>query len=140
MISEGRELSLLNGVNIRTDSMDAVKITTKQAQNAAETGIKTKTDKKEPTAQELTRLNEFEKRSLPVSDKVILDAIDRINKFLSGINRRFEYSIHEKTKEVIIKVINSDTNEVVREIPPEKILDMIAKIWEMAGLIVDERR
>lgn len=140
MISEGRELSLLNGVNIRTDSMDAVKITTKQAQNAAETGIKTKTDKKELTAQELTRLNEFEKRSLPVSDKVILDAIDRINKVLSGINRRFEYSIHEKTKEVIIKVINSDTNEVVREIPPEKILDMIAKIWEMAGLIVDERR
>ena len=32
------------------------------------------------------------------------------------------------------------TNEIIREIPPEKILDMVAKMWDTAGLIVDERR
>jgi flagellar protein FlaG len=37
-------------------------------------------------------------------------------------------------------VIDENTNEVVREIPPEKILDVMASIMELAGLIVDERR
>jgi len=41
---------------------------------------------------------------------------------------------------VRVKVLDSETNEVIREIPPEKILDMVAKMWELAGLIVDERR
>jgi flagellar protein FlaG len=40
----------------------------------------------------------------------------------------------------MVKVINSDTNEIIREIPPEKTLDLVAKMWEMAGIIVDERR
>jgi len=39
----------------------------------------------------------------------------------------------------MIKVINSETDEVIREIPPEKILDLIAKLWELAGIIVDEK-
>lgn len=88
----------------------------------------------------ITQLTEYEKRELPISEKVVLDAIERANKAISGGNRKFEFSIHEKTKEIMVKVIDSDTNKVIREIPPEKILDMVAKIWEMAGIIVDERR
>ncbi|HHY78507.1 MAG TPA: flagellar protein FlaG, partial [Clostridiales bacterium] len=53
---------------------------------------------------------------------------------------RFEYSIHEATKQIMVKVIDKETDEVIREIPPEKILNMVAKMWEIAGLIVDERR
>lgn len=40
----------------------------------------------------------------------------------------------------MVKVIDAETEEVIREIPPEKILDLVAMIWEMIGLIVDERR
>jgi flagellar protein FlaG len=53
---------------------------------------------------------------------------------------RCEYSYHEKTNRVSIKVINADTDEVIREIPPEKSLDMLQKMWEMAGILVDEKR
>lgn len=88
----------------------------------------------------LTHLSEFEKRELSASEKLVIDTIEKANKAFVGGNRRFEFSIHEKTKEIMIKVINSDTNEVVREIPPEKTLDMVAKMWEKAGILVDERR
>ena len=89
----------------------------------------------------LSQLSGMERRGeLPISDKVVIDAIEKANRALSGANRRFEFSIHEKTKQIMVKVIDSDTNEVVREIPPEKILDMIATFWEMSGLFVDERR
>ncbi len=51
-----------------------------------------------------------------------------------------EFSYHEDTKRVSIKVINTDTDEVIREIPPEEALDMLSKMWEVAGILVDESR
>ena len=45
-----------------------------------------------------------------------------------------------KTNRVTIKIVDKKTKEVIKEFPPEKTLDMIAKVWEMAGLMVDEKR
>lgn len=86
------------------------------------------------------QMSEVEKRELSIPDKVIVEAMERANRVISGTDRRFEISVHEKTNNIMIKVINTSTNEVVREIPPEKILDLIGNLMEMAGLIVDERR
>ncbi|MGB7605782.1 MAG: flagellar protein FlaG [Lutisporaceae bacterium] len=77
---------------------------------------------------------------LSMDEKQWINLIERANKALNGGNRNFEFSIHEATKEIVVKVIDTDTNEVIREIPNEKILDMVAKMWEMAGIFVDERR
>jgi len=41
---------------------------------------------------------------------------------------------------VTIKVFDKETEEIIREIPPEKTLEMIEKMWELAGLLVDEKR
>jgi flagellar protein FlaG len=76
----------------------------------------------------------------PINEKVVSEAVERVNKAIEGSNRRFEYSVHEKTNEIMIKVIDETTKEVIREIPPKKILDMVANMLEMAGLLVDERR
>lgn len=85
-------------------------------------------------------LSEQERRELPISERLVIEAIEKANKAIYGGGRKFEFSIHEKTKEIMVKVIDSETDEVIREIPPEKILDLVAKIWEMAGILVDERR
>ncbi|MFU0800389.1 MAG: flagellar protein FlaG [Xylanivirga thermophila] len=79
-----------------------------------------------------------EKKPL-LDEDVLQKAVEEANKAVEDYDRRFEFSIHEKTKSIMVKVINTQTNEIIREIPPEKILDMIAKLWEMAGIIVDER-
>ena len=47
--------------------------------------------------------------------------------------------IHDATNRVMIKIVDKDTKEVLKEYPPEKTLDMIAKVWEVAGLLVDEK-
>ncbi|MBE5874939.1 MAG: flagellar protein FlaG, partial [Lachnospiraceae bacterium] len=41
---------------------------------------------------------------------------------------------------VTIKIVDRTTKEVIKELPPEKTLDMIAKVWELAGIMVDEKR
>ena len=48
--------------------------------------------------------------------------------------------IYDRTNRITIKIVDKDTKEVLKEYPPEQMLDMIAKVWEMAGLMVDEKR
>ena len=50
-----------------------------------------------------------------------------------------QYGFHEETNRVVIKIIDKETDQVLREVPPEKTLKMIAKVWELAGILVDEK-
>ena len=75
-----------------------------------------------------------------VSPNFLEKAIEKANKSMVFRNRYLEFRIHEKTNEIIVRVIDSETKEVIREIPSEKILDMFASMLELAGLLVDERR
>ena len=68
----------------------------------------------------------------------IKKAVDEVNK--KAVNSEAIFGIHEATNRVTIKIIDKDTKKVLKEIPPEKTLDMIAKVWELAGLMVDEKR
>lgn len=67
-------------------------------------------------------------------------AVDDINKRAVDDQSEAVFGIHEKTNRITIKIIDKKTKEVIKEFPPEKTLDMIAKVWEMAGLMVDEKR
>ena len=66
--------------------------------------------------------------------------IEEMNRKINNSNEIAMFGIHEDTNRVMIKIMDKDTKEVIKEFPPEKTLDMIAKIWEMAGILVDERR
>jgi flagellar protein FlaG len=79
-------------------------------------------------------------RNIKLSEKSIKEAIENTNKKLEATDRKFEFSVNEETNDIIVKVINKETDEVIREIPSEKILDMVAKMMELAGIFVDERR
>lgn len=50
-----------------------------------------------------------------------------------------KFGIHEKTNRITIKLVDRDTQEVIKEIPPEKTLDLMAKSMELAGVLVDEK-
>ena len=65
-------------------------------------------------------------------------AVEQINQKMSDSEAVF--GIHEKTNRITIKIVDKKTKEVIREFPPEETLDMIAKAWELAGILVDEKR
>ena len=79
-----------------------------------------------------------EERERVASEASIKEAANRANRSME--RTRCEYSYHKETNRVSIKVIDKDTDKVIREIPPEKSLDMLQKMWEMAGILVDEKR
>lgn len=74
-----------------------------------------------------------------VSNNEIIRSIERANEKVTTKNTELRFSVHEKTRAIMIKVMNSDTQEVIREIPSEQILDMVANFMELAGLYIDEK-
>lgn len=70
---------------------------------------------------------------------------EKIRKAVEQLNRSMPHSeavfgIHDDTNRLMIKIVDKDTKEVIKEFPPEETLDMIAKVWELAGILVDEKR
>lgn len=67
----------------------------------------------------------------------IRKAVEKLNKNMSQSKAIF--GIHESTNRVMIKIVDKETKELIREFPAEQTLDMIAKAWELAGILVDEK-
>ncbi len=76
----------------------------------------------------------------PVAEDQIKEAVMQANTKLRAHRTRCEFSYHEETNRVSIKVFDRDTEKLIREIPPEETLEMVEKMWEIAGLLVDEKR
>lgn len=74
------------------------------------------------------------------ASKDVIKAIEEANKKLKGNDKQFEFAVHEQTKQIMVKVIDTKTHEILKEFPSEKILDMVANMCEAAGLFVDEKR
>lgn len=72
------------------------------------------------------------------NNEAIKRAVEEINR--KSRNSEAVFGIHEGTNRITIKIIDRSTKEVLKEYPPEQTLDMIAKAWELAGLLVDEKR
>ncbi len=72
------------------------------------------------------------------SHEQIRKAVEKLNRNMQ--NTEAVFGIHEDTNRVTIKILDKTTKEVIKELPPEKTLDMIAKVWELAGILVDEKR
>lgn len=79
-----------------------------------------------------------------ISTEKVKAAVEDLNKQVRQVSTikhtQLSFKYHDDTNRISITVKDSDTDEVIREIPPEKALDMLAKAWELAGLMVDERR
>lgn len=66
------------------------------------------------------------------------DALSKLNAQIA--NTHCAYSYDEDTRRISIKVYDDETDELIREIPPEKSLEALKKMWEIAGIMIDEKR
>jgi flagellar protein FlaG len=74
-----------------------------------------------------------------VSDEFVKKSLDRMLQAIQPPDTTIERSVHDETKQVIYKIKDSKTGEVVRQFPEEKLLDAAAKLIELAGIMIDER-
>lgn len=108
--------------------------TTQMSNQTAQTSGYSGVDKNHPFGTEETEGSDEQKVN---KGEQLKKAVADLNKQLP--NSEAIFGIHEKTNRVTIKIVDKSTKEVIKEYPPEETLDMIAKVWEIAGILVDEK-
>lgn len=91
----------------------------------------------EQVAQNEGRAKKTEEEILATNEK-IRKAVEDLNKKMIS-NTEAVFGIHDGTNRVTIKMVDKTSKKVIREYPPEETLDMLAKIWELAGMMIDEK-
>lgn len=79
-----------------------------------------------------------ESRAGPISREEVNTAVDSLHGLISMLQTRISFSISEETDQIIIKVINRETDEVIRQIPPEELVSLQAKMEELTGIIFNK--
>ena len=69
----------------------------------------------------------------------VQDAVSKMNEILQVTNNTSKFLYHEGLDRYYVTVVNSETEEVVKEIPPKKLLDAFYEMQKMLGMIVDEK-
>ncbi len=140
------DFSIVNGFTNTTPNVETVTKQSERVSDFQSTRLSTTASSDTETVNADTwfqrKINDSVKGGMHAAspDTTFIDkAIKEANKKLTGLNKELHYSVHKKTKDIMIKIYNKDTKEVEREIPPEKRLDAIAKVWEMMGILVDDK-
>lgn len=72
-------------------------------------------------------------------DEKIEKILKNVNEKFKVINKEFSYELHDKTNRFIVKIKDSQTGDLIKEIPSEQSLDLFASMLEMVGLLVDKK-
>ncbi|MCD6569365.1 MAG: flagellar protein FlaG [Deltaproteobacteria bacterium] len=108
------------GVRLKQDSPDRA--------NPIAIADNNKTDKISEDAYNQVRLREQVKKEL-----------DGINKQLDSMNYSIRFAIDDKLKDLVVKIVDKDTDKVIRQIPPEDVLKLRARMQDMLGLILEDK-
>ena len=74
-----------------------------------------------------------------VPKEKLMEKVDEMNEFLKPTSTSLKFQLHEKLEVYYVQIIDTRTEEVLKEIPNKKFLDMYASMAEIAGLLVDEK-
>ena len=96
-----------------------------------------------PRADRVTRPAKEQEDQVQQEGQVTRDSLEKaiaeLNKATDFVDKRLQFSIHEERERMQVFVIDNKTQEVIKEIPPEEFLNIVARIQEMVGLLLDER-
>lgn len=74
-----------------------------------------------------------------VTKEKLQKAVDVVNEFLEINNSSSKFVYHDGLERYYVTIVNRDTDEVVKEIPPKRLLDAFYEMQKMVGMIVDEK-
>jgi flagellar protein FlaG len=84
----------------------------------------------------LQKQNEYNQEEL---EEDVKKSVDDINDIVKKVKEDLAFEIHDETERMMVKVVNLKTQEIIKELPPEEMLDLSARIHKMVGLLIDEK-
>ena len=96
-------------------------------------------DKADKPVQSQSTVSASEARSEPVSREQLNQAIKATKDFVGPINSSLDFSVDEDTGSVVVKVIDKETKEVIRQFPSEEMLSIAKALDSIKGLLVKQK-
>lgn len=73
------------------------------------------------------------------SEEEVENSIAELNDTIDALQKDLRFQVHEKSNRMMVEIVNLKNNEVIKELPPKAMLDMLGRIKEMVGLLIDEK-
>ncbi|RMC99080.1 flagellar protein FlaG [Clostridium autoethanogenum] len=74
-----------------------------------------------------------------LAEKDVKKAVDKINNLMEDDSTHLKYEVSGKFNDITVQIIDDKTNKVIKEIPPKKIIEMVDKLCELAGIFLDKK-
>ncbi|KUP05253.1 flagellar protein FlaG [Bacillus coahuilensis p1.1.43] len=88
---------------------------------------------------DLSKYQSEDHRASALTKEKAEKTVETLNQFLETTQTALKFQFHDKLEEYYVTIINEKSNEVVREVPPKKLLDIYAAMAEFLGIIVDKK-
>lgn len=113
----------------KTVEVETVSVATPKVQEAPAVSVVYAARDKSPA--------EENREQIEKNNEKIKKAVSELNKKMA--NTECQFGVHEGTGRLTIKIVDKESKEVLREYPTEETLDMVSKMWEIAGIRVDKK-
>jgi len=100
----------------------------------AKTSVTTK-EVSQPIVEEQNILKEDQE----ITKEKLKQAVETVNEFLQINHSSSKFVLHDGLERYFVQVVDAETEEVVKEIPPRKLLDAFYEMQKLLGMIVDEK-
>jgi flagellar protein FlaG len=93
----------------------------------------------DPVVQEQDGKDKFGAQPEGTSQERLSKALEVANNAFKEVSIGFKYSVDKKTNREVVTVINIKTGEAIRQFPPEEILNMLSRMYDMLGILIDKK-
>jgi len=90
-------------------------------------------------AQRATQDNPVFAPAQPVTQEAVVAAVQSANAYVQSVASSLKFSLDEETGRTVVKVIDTETEEVLRQFPSEEMLAITRSIDRMQGLLINRK-
>ncbi|AGA70293.1 flagellar protein FlaG [Desulfitobacterium dichloroeliminans LMG P-21439] len=87
------------------------------------------------------RKNEIPDAREDIPREEVEKALDKLNRFMNLINKGMRFDLHEEknSEEILVRIVDQDSEKVLKEASPKWVLELLHNLTNEAGLFVDQR-
>jgi len=78
-------------------------------------------------------------RGVEPSPEEVEGLVEEVDSFLESLSIKLSFEMSEDTEEPVVKVVDSETGDVIRQIPPEVLMKLREKMQELQGILFDQK-
>ncbi|RCW58658.1 flagellar protein FlaG [Halanaerobium sp. ST460_2HS_T2] len=121
---------------MRVDSVES--LSNRQIHNNNSNNQSTRVNRNDNSERKPESLREKQEYSEQDLEDEVRESVKDVNEIVDKVKEGLSFQIHEDTEKMMVKVVDLNTDEVIKELPPEEMLDLQARIHEMVGILIDE--